>query len=316
VTAQLVWSPRYDLTLYGLERLHPFDGRKYSRAWHLVDAALGRRARARLVDPDAPVDDSTLMRVHSAAYLESLRSSATVAAALELPLARFVPASVLRSRVLEPMRLATAGTVSATRLALQHGWAMNLGGGFHHAFRDHGEGFCVFGDVAVAIACARASGVLRPADSVAVIDLDAHRGNGFEAIVKDDPNVDVLDIYNFQIYPGMVEEDDGRFPHLVPIRAGTGSDEYLQILDEELARFLDSRPGPALAFYNAGTDIVSGDPLGRLDVSSDAVQERDRRIVAALAAREIPTVVVTSGGYTEESHRLIAALARHLIERF
>lgn len=90
----------------------------------------------------------------------------------------------------------------------------------------------------------------------------------------------------------------------------------MQILDEELARFLESRPRPALAFYNAGTDIVRGDPLGRLDVATDAVEERDRRVVAALSARSIPTVVVTSGGYTDESHRLIAALARHLVERF
>ncbi len=315
MTPVLVHSPGYDLSLPGLDWLHPFDGRKFSRAWRLVESQLGTRAAAIRVRPAAPASDAALLRVHAPAYLESLSSPAVVARALEVAALGFLPRAILRRRVLDPMRLATAGTMLAVDRALEGegAMAMNIGGGFHHAFRDHGEGFCLYADVAVAIAQARAWGALGATDPIAIIDLDAHRGNGVWDLCGADPAIRILDVYNFQAYPGLFDGSPDDFPFQVPVKAMTDGASYLRLVEEELPRFLASMPTPRLAIYNAGTDILAGDPLGGLAVPAGHVAARDRLIVRTLAAEGIPTVVVTSGGYTRESHRLVAQLAVELV---
>jgi histone deacetylase 11 len=196
--ARFIYSRHYDFSLFGLERLHPFDAHKFSNAWAIVQGELGEALQALWLKPEQPISDAELLRVHTAQYLQSLRSSAVVAKALELQPAKFVPNLLLRSRLLKPMRLAVQGTVLATQCALEGNVAMNFAGGYHHAFRDHGEGFCLFADVPVAIESQRALGRLRTDDRVVVIDLDAHRGNGFESILEADPAVSILDVYNAQ----------------------------------------------------------------------------------------------------------------------
>jgi histone deacetylase 11 len=314
-TPSLVYAPGYDITLLGLERLHPFDGRKFSRAWRLLRERLGAQLDALHHEPAAPITHADLLAVHTPAYLASLRSPAVVARALEVRALGWLPASFVESRLLRPMQLATAGTVLAAQRALHSGgMAFNLGGGFHHAFADHGEGFCLYADVALALALARRSGALAPSDAVAVIDLDAHRGNGVWSLCGADPAVRVLDLYNAQAYPGLFEGDPDRFEFQVPLKAMTGGADYLAILREMLPRFLAAGDTPRLAVYNAGTDVVAGDPLGRLNLSEDEVAERDRLVVRTLAERGIPTLIVTSGGYTRASHRLVAQLAIELVE--
>lgn len=316
MTTRLVFSPDYDLTLYGLERLHPFDGRKYGRAWSRISQALGSALAERWDEPASPVALDRLRLVHTEAYLSTLATSpAAIAGALEMPFLRFLPHSILERRLLTPMRSATQGTILAMGHALAGATAMNIGGGYHHAFPDHGEGFCLYADVPVAIAHHREVGLLGPSDPVLIVDLDAHRGNGFFAALQDDPAVHILDLYNAQRYPGLFEGDGQRFPFQVPMRAGLGDDAYLETLDDELPQFLESVAAPRMAIYNAGTDIVAGDRLGGLSVSYAGVAERDRKVVGALAERGIPTVIVTSGGYSAASHRLIADLAIHLVER-
>ena len=316
MTPRLVFSPKYDLTLYGLERLHPFDGRKYSRAWGRISGALGEKAAALLEAPQAQVTDDRLLLVHTQAYLDTLDSSTeAIAQALELPFLRLLPHSVLKSRVLAPMRLATQGTIQAMGHALGGTTTMNIGGGYHHAFPDHGEGFCLYADVPVALAHHRQAGAIAADEPVLLIDLDAHRGNGFFAAFENDPAVHILDLYNAQRYPGFFDGDEDRHPYQVPLKAGRTDGDYRAALDRELPEFLESVPGPRLAIYNAGTDIIAGDRLGGHEVSYDGVAARDRLIVDTLARRNIPTVIVTSGGYSDASHRLIADLAIHLIER-
>jgi histone deacetylase 11 len=268
--------------------------------------------------PADPADDVDLLRVHSSEYLASLAASpAVVAKALEIWPIGLLPRGIVQRRLLRPMKLAVAGTIHATRRALQGDGAvaMNVGGGFHHAFRDHGEGFCLYADVAVAIAAARTAGALGERDPIAVIDLDAHRGNGVWAILGSDPAVRVFDIYNFQTYPGLFDGDTEDVPFLVPIKAGTADGPYLDIVRRELPRFLASMPKPRLAVYNAGTDILAGDPVGRLAVSADGVIARDRFVIETLIGGQVPTVVVTSGGYTRRSHELIAELALAVVNQ-
>jgi histone deacetylase 11 len=313
----LVYSPRYDFSLFGLERLHPFDARKFSRAWARLGQRLGSELERHWEEPKAPIADADLLLVHDAAYLNSLQSSSVIAAAIEVAPLALVPNALLQHGLLEPMRRAAAGTLLAAERALENGgtMAMNLGGGYHHAFRDHGEGFCLLADAAIAIAGLRARGLLANGDTIAVIDLDAHRGNGFWDIVQNDPAVHVLDMYNFQNYPGAFPGDRAAYPFQIPLRAGLADADYLAAVTRELPRFLASMPPPRLAIYNAGTDILAGDPIGGLGVSAEGVIERDRLVIDALVERRIPTVIVTSGGYTQHSHVLVAELAQGVIER-
>ncbi len=234
---------------------------------------------------------------------------------MELHFLRLLPHWILKSRLLTPMRFAVQGTIQAMGHALAGTTAMNIGGGYHHAFPDHGEGFCLYADVPVALAHHRASGAIGRDEPVLLIDLDAHRGNGFFATFEDDPTVHIFDLYNAQRYPGFFKGDEDRHPYQLPMRAGRSDEIYSGYLEHELPEFLDSVAHPRIAIYNAGTDIISGDRLGGLDVSYEGVQARDNLIVDTLATRGIPTVVVTSGGYSDASHRLVADLAIHLVER-
>jgi histone deacetylase 11 len=307
---RLVYSPRYDIALPLIGRLHPFDGRKYSRAWGLLEAYFGSDALQPLtVAPAGPAAEGELLRIHTRGYLESLRDRRTLARVLEVPALRWLPRGVLESRILEPMRWAVAGTCLAASLAREHGVVFQMGGGFHHAFRDHGEGFCVYADAALAVESAR-----QPGDHIVVIDLDAHRGNGFESIFERDGQVHILDAFNFQIYPGLPAGYLDSHPYAVPFPSGTGDARYLEAVEAHLPAFLDRFRGAALAIYNAGTDIVAGDPLGQLTMSPEGVLRRDRFVIEEVAARGIPLVIVTSGGYTKVSHRLIFETARGLIE--
>lgn len=302
---RIVYSPKYDMSLWGIERLHPFDSRKASRAWRLIRAALGSSADALCASPPSPVSRQLLESVHSQEYLDQLTSSRAVAQALEMSVLRILPAEILDKRILSPMRWATQGTVNASEMALANGCAVNLGGGYHHAHRDRGEGFCVYADIPIAIEHLRRAGLLQSDDKVAVIDLDAHRGNGFESIYEHDSNVHFFDIYNFQVYPGLHKERAGSHNVIFGLRAGMGDDGYLNVLEAELPKFI-SQSGYRLAFYNAGTDVFRSDPLGRLNLSKEAVLERDRYVLRSLDTAAIPWVMTPSGGYTKESHLLLA----------
>jgi histone deacetylase 11 len=314
VTPLLVYSPDYDISLPGLGWLHPFDGKKFSRAWARLLAESAGECEKHWLRPDVPVAEAELLRVHSRDYLRSLSSAAVVAKALEIRAASFLPGGLIERRILTPMRMAVAGTLLATRHALRHdALVMNIGGGFHHAFRDRGEGFCIYADVAAAIATVRAEGLLTDSDPIAIIDLDAHRGNGVWDLCGADPAVRVFDVYNFQVYPGLFPGSIDDFPFQIPVKARTTDDAYLGIVREELPVFLDSMARPRLAIYNAGTDILAGDPVGHLAVSAEGVVARDDAVLRALLERKIPTVIVTSGGYAAQSHELIAKLALRVL---
>jgi histone deacetylase 11 len=316
VNASLVYTPEYDISLPGLDWLHPFDGRKFSKAWARLRALSQATCEQVLLRPQAPMATEDLLRVHSHGYLDSLSSAHVMAKALEVKALAWLPSGVLRRRVLDPMRMACAGTLMAMRHALQQqAVVMNLGGGFHHAFRDHGEGFCLYADVAAALAAVRAEGLLDADAPVAIVDLDAHRGNGVWALCGGDPSVHVLDLYNAQVYPGLFPGSIEAFPFQVPLKARTSDDAYLATLREELPLFLASLPRkPALAVYNAGTDVLAGDPVGRLAVSANGVEARDAMVLDSLSRQGVPTVIVTSGGYTSQSHELIARLAHRVMQ--
>jgi histone deacetylase 11 len=313
IQTRLVYSPEYDIRWLGLEKLHPFDSCKYSRTWNALFDRFGDGLQSATLSPTAPATVELLQTIHTPEYLQQLTRSRHVAQALELASLAWVPNSILDLHVLQPMRLATMGTVIAAKTALKTGIGINLSGGYHHASGDRGSGFCVYADVAIAIASLRQSGQLTATDSIAIIDLDAHQGNGVARIFERDRAVHILDMYNRDIYPQDRQAID-RIDRNLPLASGTRDTEYLDKLQQHLPSFLNRidslserlHQRPKIAFYNAGTDIYEYDPLGRLKISAQGVLERDRFVFRTLVDAEIPVVMVLSGGYTSESYQLVA----------
>ena len=314
--SRVVYSRHYNLGFFGLERLHPFDSQKYGRAWRVLRRRLGTSLSAIHVRPRGPVSRDDLLTVHTPAYLDRLRLSPYVARAIEVPPVRKLPAWMVDWRVLKPMRWATQGTVAAAREALQHGLVVNLGGGFHHAKPDVGEGFCLYADAALAVESVRRQELIASGSRVVYIDLDAHQGNGFCHCVRDDPSVFIFDMFNGDIYPCTDTVARERIDCPVPLPLGCVEREYLGELHDRLPGFLDSVANSApiaLAIYNAGTDVYAGDPLGGLNVSAAGILKRDLFVVEQLRSRGIATVMVLSGGYTRESYQLVADSVAQLI---
>jgi histone deacetylase 11 len=314
---RVVYHPRYNLGFPGAQRLHPFDLRKYARAWHVLRHTLGDQLEQIHLKVDAPVADADLALVHTAEYLRSLRQSGVVAQAIEVPAMRRAPWWLLDRFVLQPMRWATAGTIAAGRAALDCGLAFNLGGGFHHAKPGTGEGFSIYNDIAVMIHVLQRDGLLTDSSRIAYIDLDAHLGNGVAWCFRDDPRLFHFDMHNGQIYPCYDSIARQRVDCLVPLLPACSGRDYLSILRQRLPPFLDSvsRSEPVgLAIYNAGTDVLENDPLGGLRLSLDDVLTRDRFVVEILRKRDLATVVLTSGGYTSVSYEAIARMVLAAIQ--
>jgi len=326
---RIVWSPNYDfwIPLPGLQRLHPFDARKFSRVHRELRRRFPGCLDGWITAPAAPASRSDLEEVHAPEYLNSLDSFEVVCAVLELPqrlrwwlalAQRFLPFWRMGSLVLKPMRWGTMGTLRAAELALEHCSAVNLSGGYHHAWPDHGEGFCFFADVALAVRRLWQTGRLGPDDRVLYIDLDAHQGNGVERAFYDEPRVCIFDMYNAANFPqdsyarSRINED-------VPLDWGTKTEEYLAILrrrrPDYVCELLATGP-PRLAIYNAGTDIYEWDALGGLAVSRQGVLERDQFVFDTLTGAGIPWVMVLSGGYSAESYQLVAESVCYLIRQW
>ena len=315
---RIVYTRQYNIGLAGLERLHPFDSRKYGRAWAALRRQFGRRVEAVRVKPPRPVTRDELLRVHTPAYLDKLRDAAFVARVLELPPLRWLPGPLVDWAVLRRMRWGTMGTIVAARAAMAHGLAVNLAGGYHHASPDHGHGFSAYADVGLAIDDLRRAATLAESDKVVYVDLDAHQGNGVARTFESDPRVFVYDQYNAHIFPGDAKARR-RIDCDVPLPHRCSEADYLHALRTKLPPFLDAvtrATGARLAVYNAGTDIYTGDQLGGMIVSAAGVLERDRFVLDQLVGRDLPALVVLSGGYSRESYQLVAGMVAHVIERW
>ncbi|NWH16813.1 HDA11 deacetylase, partial [Grus americana] len=192
--------------------------------------------------------------------------------------------------------------LKAGKLAVDRGWAINVGGGFHHCSSDKGGGFCAYADITLAIKFLfeRVQGVSK----ATIIDLDAHQGNGHERDFMDDHRVYIMDAYNRYIYPG-----DGfakrAIKRKVELEWGTEDTEYLQKVHTHVEGALNELK-PDIIVYNAGTDILDGDPLGGLAISPQGIVKRDEVVFKAARSRRIPILMVTSGGYQKRTARIIA----------
>lgn len=238
--------------------------------------------------------DGELALAHTPAYIDAVASGSLSAAAMrEIGFPWSEP-------MVERSRRSVGATAAAARHALTHGMSANLAGGTHHAYADKGSGFCVFNDVAVAVKLMQSewgrtagpNGARRAALRVAVIDLDVHQGNGTASIFKNDDSVFTLSVHGEKNFPFRKEPGDLD----VNLPDGCGDDEYLQALEgalDELARRFE----PDLVIYLAGSDPFEGDRLGRLKLSYDGLEARDRRVFDWCLARRTPVAFAMAGGY-------------------
>jgi len=173
-----------------------------------------------------------------------------------------------------------------------------LAAGTHHAFRDRGEGYCVFNDVAVAARVLLREGAI---ERVLVVDCDVHQGNGTASIFSGDPAVFTLSFHGERNFPFRKETSDRD----VSFPDGTGDAEYLEALAAHVPEVLDAH-APDLVFYLAGADPYEGDRLGRLKMTVDGLRARDRFVFEACASRGVPVASVMSGGYAEDVSAIVA----------
>jgi acetoin utilization deacetylase AcuC-like enzyme len=205
---------------------------------------------------------------------------------------------------------AAGGTLEASRHAVTNGIAMNLAGGTHHAFAGHGEGFCVFNDVAIAIRALQRDGLI---DRAAIVDLDVHQGNGTHAIFADDDRVFTFSMHGGRNYPYH------KVPGCVDIELAdhTTDEEYLALLSDALPRVLMAAR-PDIVVYLAGADPLASDRLGRLSLTFNGLARRDSFVIEQCREVGLPLVITIAGGYAEpisetvEAHVTTARIAANL----
>jgi acetoin utilization deacetylase AcuC-like enzyme len=293
----LIYSPRYRMDIGP----HVFPTHKYEQIRDAIASRLPPDAIS-FIEPQ-PASWDQLALVHTFEYLVRLRDGALTPediAQLELPWS---------AEMVDGFRTMVGGTVEAALIAcgmeslksevrslhdaavrLQNSdfkLAVHIGGGLHHAFPNHGEGFCPFNDVAVAVRVLQSRGVGR----AAIVDLDVHHGNGTAFIFENDSRVFTLSIHQQHNYP--LWKPRGSLD--VGLPDGAHDATFLAAVDRALPQAMAS--GPECVFYLAGADPYEDDQLGGLRLTRDGLRERDRRVIETVVAAGIPLVVTLAGGY-------------------
>ncbi|MFK7792127.1 MAG: histone deacetylase [Devosiaceae bacterium] len=227
--------------------------------------------------------DGWLRLAHSSAYVDGVNNG-SVPRQIEKDIGLPITADVGRRG-----RLATAGTVLAGRLALEHGMAANTAGGSHHARYEQGAGFCVFNDVAVAVRVLQADGLI---GRTLIIDLDVHQGDGTARIFDGDESVMTLSVHAANNYPTDKAVSDVD----IPLADGVEDAAYLDVIRAALPRALDAFH-PDMVFYNAGVDPHQDDKLGRLALTTKGLMDRDLFVIDQVRMRGLPLAAVIGGGY-------------------
>lgn len=274
---KLIYHPRYDLKLGA----HVFPSQKY-RLVHDKLLAHQIAAPTDFLAPE-PAGDTDILRVHSQDYVYKLKNGSLTDAEIrrmEIPYSK---------ELMKACWLAAGGSLLAGQRALADGWSASIGGGFHHAYADHGEGFCVIHDVAVAI---RRLQFDRAIETAMVVDTDVHQGNGTASIFGGDGSVFTLSIHQENNYPYP------KPPSTVDIDLpdGIGDDDYLTILEKHLrAAFHDFKP--QLLFYVAGADPYREDQSGGLALTMDGLARRDALVFDYARRNKVPVAITLAGGY-------------------
>jgi histone deacetylase 11 len=293
------YHPNYNIDLGLFNRLHPFDGRKFGKVFDSIRGL----PDIRINQTHAMVDQDLIDQFVGDLLRRLIRRKRYIFQALEVPHIPLLPFWFIDRRILTPMRWAVGGTIEAMRASLSGVNSWNLAGGYHHASRGEAEGFCIYNDVGIGVQLLRSEGALSADDHLLIIDIDAHHGNGNARIFMDDHRVDILDVYNNDIYPSGNYTKE-RVNIGIPLRSGTLGDQYLTQLKAGLEKL---QSGYRLAFVIAGSDVLRSDPLGGFGLSLQECVERDRLVISKLKSLSIPFVVLGGGGYGPESAAAITA---------
>ena len=283
-----IHSPRYAVPIGD----HVFPTRKFALAAEFLK---GRRTFA---EPELPSREDLLL-AHAPEWADKVIG--TIPMTLEEQTRAELPFS---EEVSAAHRLAYAGTILACRRALEDGAGLHVGGGSHHAFADHGEGFCLLNDIAGGILKMFAEKRIRRA---AVVDLDVHQGNGTAGIFRGRPEVFTFSMHQEGIYPEI--PTPGSLD--VELPAGCRDREYLKLLEEHLPRVFAAKPD--LVVYQAGVDSAEDDLLGGLKLTSAGLERRDRLVQDACRNSNVPAVVTLGGGYAEDVRETARRHARTLL---
>jgi acetoin utilization deacetylase AcuC-like enzyme len=268
---------------------HRFPMAKYSmvatqlkqRGWHILDAPFAR--------------DEELERVHEASYLHALRQQT-----LDRKAVRTL-GFPLTAELYQRSLASVGGTLAALHDALERGFGVNLAGGTHHAYAAHGEGFCVYNDIAVASRYALSQNL---AERILVIDLDVHQGNGTANIFQHDPRVTTVSVHGARNYPFHKETSDFD----VPLADGITDATYLAVLERTLDAL--AMTDVDVVFYQAGVDVLQGDRFGRMALSPAGVIARDQRVLEHCA--NVPLVYMMGGGYHKDINVTVDTHVRSL----
>jgi acetoin utilization deacetylase AcuC-like enzyme len=268
---------------------HVFPVKKYRT---LYERLLLLGARKEQVVTPGPAADEDILLVHTPRYVKRLKTgtlSGAEIAMLELP---FSPDLVRFAWV------TVGGTILTVRLALERGTAVHLGGGFHHAFHDHGEGFCMLNDVAIAVEKFKKEGAIRRA---MVVDCDLHQGNGTAHILHGKDYVLTFSIHQMDIYPSEKAQSSVD----IGLWSGATDQEYLASVGGCIPRLYDEF-APELVIYLAGADPYEHDQLGGLCLTKKGLRERDLLVIGEARRRGIAVAVVLAGGYAAEFEDTVA----------
>ncbi len=257
---------------------HKFPMQKYAGVRFLVEPVLPV-----LEPPRVPWE--LVEQVHETTYLKKLRFGTLTTK--ETRLMGFPWSPNLIERALR----ASGGTLAAAQDALQCGLGINLAGGTHHAYPDHGEGFCVLNDVAIACLELLKMGLER----ILVLDLDVHQGNGTAAIFKSDPRVFTLSVHGERNYPFHKETSSLD----IGLPDGVDDNTYLSILEQRVLPVLEAFK-PQLVFYLAGVDVLARDQFGRFGLTLTGLKNRDTRVFATCRGLQVPVVSLMAGGYNKD----------------
>ncbi len=244
--------------------------------------------------PNLP-DSQHILAVHEQGYFDHL---------MQLTLDRKAERKIgfpLSENLVLRERIIADGTIKAAEFALQHGIGMTVSGGTHHAYTDHGEGFCIFHDQAIATRYLQAQ---KLAKQILIIDLDVHQGNGTAQIFAGDDSVFTFSIHGAKNYPFKKEKSDLD----IPLDDKTNDDIYLKTLQSTLPKLIN-RVKPDFIFYQSGVDILASDKLGRLNCSISGCKKRDEFVLSTVKACEIPIEISMGGGYSKEINDIVEAHA-------
>ncbi len=262
---------------------HRFPMAKYALLRERI-LAEGILSPADLLLPDAASDEQ-ILRAHDADYLERVKNGTLTEREIRRIGFPWSPEMVERSC------RSSGATIAACRAALEDGISVNLAGGTHHAFPDHGAGYCVFNDAAVA---ARAMQAEKRVHRVVILDLDVHQGDGTAAIFAGDTSVFTFSVHGAKNFPFHKQ----RSSLDIELPDGTGDADYLAIVEEGTRRAI-AAAGADMAIYLAGADPYEGDRLGRMSVTITGLAERDRIVFRLCAEAGLPAAVAMAGGYAK-----------------